>query len=427
MSLLAFALLTIPIEPASGHERQLTTDALQKNLDNNLNFSPDGNQLVFDCRGETGINGNDLLGVVDVRTGAYRILYRQIPPDLGLGAASFLNSREVIAIHCLPNGVTYDSTERGGMIVPVDGLHTRWLDSRDVTLPFTPGALRGGTHAHEPDATGKWIGFTYNDHIMRGRGSDLRNVGVSKRGMRVVVDTDGLDNRNVIGESFSVLLTACVDRPKPGADEYQRADADCWIGREGYPLPGGRHQRARAFRGAVVVDEGGMPVSYGDIFVVDVPDDITVPGPLGPLQGTITDYPKPPKGATIRRLTHTAEAPDRELRGTLGLLRASGDGRWICYIGRVREGGTIAGQIFVVSAATGAIRQLSRVPGGVMGDPRFSDDSGFVAVAAPDGSVWRVSARTGSWGKAKRIAQPNPNAASLSRDISGLQTRSLQP
>ena len=38
-----------------------------------------------------------------------------------------------------------------------------FIDARDVTAPFTPGALRGGTHAHAWSGDGKWISFTYQD------------------------------------------------------------------------------------------------------------------------------------------------------------------------------------------------------------------------------------------------------------------------
>lgn len=38
------------------------------------------------------------------------------------------------------------------------------LDARDLTPPFTPGALRGGSHVHVWDAAGDWVSFTYEDH-----------------------------------------------------------------------------------------------------------------------------------------------------------------------------------------------------------------------------------------------------------------------
>src|SRR5205085_7867653 len=144
---------------------------------------------------------------------------------------------------------------------------------------------------------------------------------------------------------------ACAEHPRPGSDDYQRAEGDCWVGAGGYLDSTGKRQRARAFRGAVAVDEGGKAALYSEVFIVSVPDDITRPGPLGPLQGTETDYPKPPAGAVVRRLTRTAENPDPSLRGVSGHLRASGDGRWMAYIGRVRSGGRVENQIFLVSPA----------------------------------------------------------------------------
>ena len=34
------------------------------------------------------------------------------------------------------------------------------LDARDLTPPFTPGALRGGTHVHIFSGDGQWVSFT---------------------------------------------------------------------------------------------------------------------------------------------------------------------------------------------------------------------------------------------------------------------------
>src|SRR5690349_9752057 len=115
-------------------ERQLTHDSIPKHLDNNLNFSPDGRYICFDCRPSLhGIQDTDTIGKVDTRTGEVSYFYKQKPPVKGIGAVSFLNSREVIAIHALKSGVPYDLNARGGMIIPVDGKGTtRWLDSRDA-------------------------------------------------------------------------------------------------------------------------------------------------------------------------------------------------------------------------------------------------------------------------------------------------------
>lgn len=369
-------------------ERQLTNGPLNSDLDNNANFSADGRYLVFDTRDASGIPASRQVGVVDIRTGATRTVYRQPEGLAGVAATSFIGNTEIVAIHCLESGIPYDFTVRGGMIIPVDGRAPHWLDSRDVTPPFTPGALRGGTHKHEPDASGQWVGFTYNDHIMKfGQGSDLRNVGVSRRGTRVLVDSDPA-GANFVGESFTVLLTACVDNPEPGSDQIMRAEFDCWVGARGYPV-GNRHQRARAFRGTVIVYEQGQRVPYTDVFVVDVPDDITQPGPLGPLQGTEFTYPRPPLGAVTRRLTHTAAASDPALRGVAGHVRCDASGRHVVYQAKARRGADVEDQVFVVSPTDGAIRQVTDVPGGVGTFFRISPDGEWVAVAHKDGSVWR--------------------------------------
>lgn len=394
-------------------EHQLTSDPLQKDLDNNINFSPDGRLAVFDCRDTGGINTNTRLGYVDVRTGKVTIFYTQKPPSLGVGAASWLGETSVVAIHALTSGLTYEQTVRGGMIIATDGSGAhRWLDSRNVLPPFTPGALRGGTHKHEPDASGVWIGFTYNDHIMKALGQDLRQVGVSLRGRAVAVPEDA-QGRNFQGESFTVLLTRCVPNPRPGSDDYQRAEGDCWVGRHGYAR-GSKHQRARAFRGTVLVEEDGKPVPYSDVFLVDVPDDITVPGPWGPLEGTETTFPAPPKGAVVRRLTRTAEHGDRRLRGISGHLRADGAGRWIACMGKAMVRGQVTLQVFVVSPLTGELRQLSELPGGVTGDPRFSPDGRYVAACSSDGAVYTFSAEDGTWGRA---VQRTPSHAAAAHNI----------
>jgi len=391
-------------------ERQLTSDPLQKDLDNNINFSPDGRLVVFDCRDQGGINTNTRLGYVDLHTGKVTIFYTQKPPAVGVGAASFLTENSVVAIHALTSGLTYEQTVRGGMIIAADGSgHCRWLDSRNVLPPFTPGALRGGTHKHEPDASGVWIGFTYNDHLMKARGQDLRQVGVSRRGIRVPVPHDP-QGRNFEGESFTVLLTRCVPEPRPGSDEYRRAEGDCWVGKHGYPKGNGRH-RARAFRGTVVVLEDGKLVPYSDVFLVDVPDDITVPGEWGPLEGTETTFPAPPQGTVVRRLTRTAEAADPRLRGVSGHLRANGAGTWIACMAKALVQGRPTTQVFAVSPVTGELRQVSDLPEGFVGDPRFSPDGRYIAACAADGSVYALSTEPASWGKAVRRTPPNPSPA----------------
>src|SRR5205823_5354756 len=101
---------------------------------------------------------------------------------------------------------------------------------------------------------------------------------------------------------------------------------------------------------------------------------------------------KPPLGVAVRRLTHTANDPDGKLRGVAGHIRACNDGRSIVFVGRVRQAKKIVSQLFLVSPQTRIIKQLSSIPGGIVGDPRYSPDGAFVAAAMPDGSVGVFSA-----------------------------------
>src|SRR5690606_7948596 len=156
---------------------QLTNDYSENHdLDNNDNFSPDGNWLVYDKRTrEGGIGGCPSIERVNIRTGEVQVLYHlpeNKPYGPGVGAASYhpVEAR-VIFIHGLSTvteanpyqqwrrtGVTVDAAKPG---VP------HFMDSRDIMRPFTAGALRGGTHRHEWSRDGKWIGYTYNDAIMK--------------------------------------------------------------------------------------------------------------------------------------------------------------------------------------------------------------------------------------------------------------------
>ena len=42
----------------------------------------------------------------------------------------------------------------------------RNLDARDLLPPFTPGALRGGTHVHQFSPDGHVVSSTYEDHVL---------------------------------------------------------------------------------------------------------------------------------------------------------------------------------------------------------------------------------------------------------------------
>jgi hypothetical protein len=245
------------------------------------------------------------------------------------------------------------------------------MDSRDVTYPFTPGALRGGTHRHEWRRDGQWVGFTYNDAIMKhledsvGVKWNLRTIAVSNRKHKVKVDHDPAQE-NVQGEWYSAVVVRVVPNPTPGSDEISNAASDSWIGASGYPKPDGKWQVARAFTGKVV-SKGGMPVD--ELFVVDIPDSINVPGEYGPLEGTLTSFPMPPKGAVQRRLTYTAET---KYPGCVGVVRSSFDGKYISYRAKDSQG---IQQVFLMSPLGGGPVQLTSHISDVQCGVRWSPDN----------------------------------------------------
>src|SRR5690606_36965918 len=135
-------------------------------------------------------------------------------------------------------------------------------DARDITPPFTTGALRGGTHAHNWSADGKWISFTYNDFVISqlekidSSVKDLRTVGAMVPGHPVHVPYDASKENNS-GEMFSVVVAKVTQHPQPGSDEIDKAFDEGWIGVKGYQKSDGSWQRrAIAFQGEVTNSDG---------------------------------------------------------------------------------------------------------------------------------------------------------------------------
>ena len=362
-------------------ERQLTHD-LTRNaaLDNNLNFSPDGKWLVFDTR-DQDLTECRSIEKVNVETGERVVLYAAPNPVPGQGpgvaASSYFPYEDaVIFIHgpMTETGLSYAMTRRTGAMVPGDGSGVvTWADARDVTPPFTPGALRGGTHRHEPGGPdGRWIGYTYNDQIMKGYSEeagidwDLRTLGVTMLGHPVAVDETP---ENVSGAGFSVVVVEVTPKEvldeNPGTDRIFRASNDRWVGTRGYQKPDGSWQIARAFLGMTrVYAEDGQIVDHSDVYIVDIPDDITVPGDSGPLEGTATSFPAPPAGTVQRRLTRTTY-------GCRGDVRSSPDGSRLAFLSRTEDG---APQIFTVSPLGGEMTQVTFFPEGVRSEPMWFPD-----------------------------------------------------
>ena len=371
---------------------QLTHGAYNHDLDNNDNFSPDGKWLVYDTRtGIGGIGGSPSIERVQVETGQIEELFvvkdnQSYGP--GAGAVSYHpTENKVIFIHGLAfcsEKNPYQQWKRTGTIVEVSHPNVPiYMDARDVTFPYTPGALRGGTHRHEWSKDGKWVGYTYNDAIMKsiedstGEKVNLRTVGVSAKLHPVNVDKNG-EGENVSGEWYSVLVVRVVPNPVPGSDEINNAASDSWVGTGSYVNKEGKKQIARAFIGKV---RSKTNLSVDELFVVDIPDSINKPGEFGPLEGTPTTFPMPPKGTVQRRLTFTAETAHP---GCGGVVRSSSDGKWIAYLAADSRG---VQQIFLISPDGGSSRQVTEHPAGVQSCARWSPDNQSICYQAENSVV----------------------------------------
>jgi hypothetical protein len=324
----------------------------------------------------------------------------------------------------------YSAWHRQGVVVDVS--HPQLavpLDARDITPPFTAGALRGGTHVHVFSGDGAWVSHTYEDHVLAtldphsiGKGSDLnlRNVGVSAPIRAVHVPRD--HPRNHDGSMFSVLVTQTVNRPRPGSDEISRAFEDAWVGSNGYRrADGSRQQRAIAFQGNVVTPAGE---TISEVFIVDIPENVTVAGEA-PLEGTATTRPAPPQGTRQRRLTWTAERQYPGLQGPRHWLRSSPDGSRIAFLMR-DNAGTV--QIWTISPNGGEPAQLTRNPFDVASAFSWSPNGRQLAYIA-DNSVFVSDAMTGDatrlTPRSADASAPRPEACVFSHD--GSQIAYVRP
>jgi hypothetical protein len=314
---------------------------------------------------------------------------------------------------------SYGAARRQGVVVHVarPGV-AEPLDARDLTPPFTAGALRGGSHVHvfSPDAAA--VSFTYEDAVLEAAGPvaerNLRAVGVSVCGRPTRVPARHARNHD--GSAFTVLVTRLTDTPRPGSDEISRAFEEAWIGTDGYRrADGSRQPRALAFQGSVITPTG---TTISEVFVADLPDDLAdlaVAGD-GPLAGTATTRPVPPRGVRQRRLTFTAGRRHPGLQGPRHWLRSSPDGGRIACLMR-DDAGVV--QLVTVDPAGGEPRPLTHGAHGVASAFTWSPDGTRIACVI-DGSVCVVDATSGTplrlTAAVRDAGGPRPEACVFSPD-----------
>ncbi|MEQ9437393.1 MAG: DUF3748 domain-containing protein [Cyclobacteriaceae bacterium] len=388
-----------PVREVVYEEIQLTSDAQGHCLHNTQCFSPDNQWIVYDTRNhDTLISSTGHIEMVHVATKEVKKLYQtqnQTAFGPGVGAATFspVAPLQVLFIHGIRNADArnpYGYTRRTGVSVRIDApFHPIFMDARDVSAPFTAGALRGGTHAHTWSGDGQWVSFTYNDYVLQQlddlRVPDLRTVGVMAPFGPVEVSDDGSGENNS-GELFSVVVAEVTENPTPGSDEIDKAFDEGWIGQSGYQKNDGHWQkRAIAFQGNVKDVDG---LAKTEVFVLDLPEDITQANPNFPLAGTLDSRPNVPAGVQQRRITFT----DQGVQGPRHWLRTTPDGSLIGFLSKDQNGVV---QLYGVSPNGGQIKQLTFNPFSVQGPFNFSPDGRYVAYPA-DNSVFLTDLETGA-------------------------------
>ncbi|WP_257668577.1 DUF3748 domain-containing protein [Parapedobacter tibetensis] len=379
-------------------EIQLTTAPNGHTIHNTQVFSKDSRWIIYDTRNDdTQIGSTGSIELVNVQTGEVRVLYcteNQTEFGPGVGAATFSPVEDrVLFIHGIRNAdksKPYGMTRRTGVAIDIDRPQQPILmDARDITPPFTAGALRGGTHAHSWSSDGQWISFTYNDYVMEQLAKtdssirDLRMVGIMVSGKVAVVHDSLLECND--GDRFSVVVTEVVENPTPGSNEIDKAFDECWIGNHGYLKHDGSIQRhAIAFQGDVR-DKAGNIVT--EIFVVDLPEDIKQAQDGRPLEGTENTRPNPPAGVVQRRVTYSKHG----VEGPRHWLRTTPDGNLILYL--AKDDNDMV-QLFGVSPNGGLPRQLTDNSFPIQGPFNIHPDEDWVAYPA-DNSIFITDLSTG--------------------------------
>lgn len=381
-------------------ERQVSRGPGGRILANTGVWSPDSNWIVYDTRSDAAGEKFDgeVIAMVHIHSGEVRELYRATNGAF-CGVPIFHPRENRVAFILGPEHPTpdwqYGPSHRQGVIVSTERrAAAKNLDARDITPPFTPGALRGGSHVHVWDAAGEKVSFTYEDHVL----AQPRNIGVSVPGQSVHVKRDHLRNHD--GEYFTVLVTRTTTNPKPGSDEIKKAFEEGWVG------------RALAFQGQVVTRKGE---TIAEVFMVDLPEDLTVAGD-GPLAGTETRMPFPPKGCVQRRLTFTSERKFPGIQGPRHWLRGSPDASRIGFLMKDDDGVV---QLWTVSPRGDAPEQLTQNKWSIASAFTWSPDGRRIAHVM-DNSVCITDAGSG---KTSRLtlhtddaAAPRPEACVFSPD-----------
>lgn len=332
--------------------KQITFTPRNHQLTNLNTWTPDSNWLVFDVRPSGASFTGETIERVNVHTGELEVIYRATQGAHVGVVTVHPKSEKYVFIHGPENPDEtwdYDFHHRRGVIVSQAEVTN--LDAMDITAPYTPGALRGGSHVHVFSPSGEFVSFTYNDHVLHERSPalDLRNVGVAAPYGPVNVSAQ--HPREYSGSRWCVLVSQTTPAPKPGSDEINRAYEEGWVG-----------DSTLAFIGDTLSVTGEK---VPELFIVDLPQNESgwkQPGDA-PLEGTEATMPAPPSGIHQRRLTFTHE---RAFPGLVNQprhwVRSNPQASEIAFLMRDNHGVV---QLWLISPQGGEPRQLTRCATGI--------------------------------------------------------------
>jgi hypothetical protein len=431
-------------------DRQLTRQPYGHILTNTGCWSADGQWVLYDTRSDPAGNvfDGEFIERVHARTGEVQRLYAaQHGARVGVVTCCPQTDR-IVFIHGPEHPTAdwqYGATRRRGVVLHTHSGRLEPLDAVCLAEPFQPGALRGGSHVHTFDPAGNWVAFTYEDEVLErlqgrdGAERNQRNIGISVPAASAhpaqhLVAVNANHPRNVAGTFFSVLVSRTWDQPVPASDQISRAYEDAWIGEQGYLDRAAQGWRkSLAFIGDVHAEPGVEATErqiterqiterqitahkIPELFVVDLPEELTVAGDEGPLAGTATTRPRPPRGVRQRRLTYTSERRYPGLSGPRHWPRSAPDGSEIYCL--MRDSAGIV-QLWGVSPLGGEPRQVSWLDSDVASAFSVARDGKWIAHVA-DGSVCLTATESGVTYRltaARRgDAAPRPEACVLSPD-----------
>lgn len=326
--------------------KQVTFSPRNHQLTNTRTWTPDSQWLVFDVRPSGASFTGDTIERVNVHSGEVEVIYQaREGAHVGVVTVHPLADQYVF-IHGPENPDAqwqYDFHHRRGVVTTLGETHN--LDAMDITAPYTPGALRGGSHVHVYSPCGQYVSFTYNDHVMHeyDPALDLRNVGVAVPYGPVL--PRGQHPREYGGSHWCVLVSQTTAQPQPGSDDINRAYEEGWVG-----------SQALAFIGDTVSLSGEK---VPELFLVELPHTESAWKQAGdaPLAGTDTTLPAPPMGVCQRRLTFTHQ---RAYPGLVNVprhwVRSNPQGTQIAVL--MRDDSGIV-QLWLVSPQGGEPHQLT--------------------------------------------------------------------